>query len=310
MSDTTPDPLEPDADAYDSADAPDALAASAVVDGTATDAERVHVAGSTTAADLLGQFSADRAALTAEVTIDPAARASALAAAMSVFDELHRSAPDAAAAITGSVPVTAKVLTFERRKRQYRLVAGLAAAVVGVLGVAAIATNMSGSDSELSSSAAEATIAASGKVAADPAASPLAATADTESPSAASDQMTAAEAAPAASQAPAMTEAAADTESPAETEAPADTEAPAATEAPASGGAEPMAAVDTPEALRAWASTRLAPAEVDTTCVVQGAELLGQVTSLGADAIVVRDPATGVISSLDALTCAVLVTSP
>jgi hypothetical protein len=71
-----------------------------------------------------------------------------------------------------------------------------------------------------------------------------------------------------------------------------------------------MAAVDTPEALRAWASTRLAPAEVDTTCVVEGAELLGQVTSLGADAIVVRDPATGVISSLDALTCAVLVTSP
>ncbi len=71
-----------------------------------------------------------------------------------------------------------------------------------------------------------------------------------------------------------------------------------------------MAAVDTPEALRAWAATRPAGALEVFTCVPEGAEVLGEVTSFGVDAVVVRDPATGTLAALDALSCAVLLTSP
>lgn len=295
MSDTTPDPLEPNGDV---------LAAAAVVDGAATEAERARVAASAEAAGLLRQFTEDRDAV-ADVPVDPAGRAGAVAAAMAVFDSLHQSSPDAAAAAVAHTP--GKVLAFERRKRQYRMVAGLAAAVVGIVGVGALLSQQSDSDQDASSATAaaakvdEATAGgAAPRVAATESAADAAtmdaATGDTTSGAAAA-------AAPAATEAPAGTEAPAMTESAAATAAPADT-----TAAPSP---EPMAVIDTPQALSAWAATRPVGAGTlaASSCVGAGQEVLGDVVAAQRDAVVVRDPASGVITALDAATCATLLST-
>jgi hypothetical protein len=120
-------------------------AASAAVDGLATVDERALVESSQTLQADVERFAGVRASV-ADVQVPPGAREAALAAALAAFDELGRAdstspadgAPDAR-------PVPAVVTLPSRRRRQYRALVGVAAAVV-VLGVGAVAVTNRGAD--------------------------------------------------------------------------------------------------------------------------------------------------------------------
>ena len=122
---------------------PSRLLASAAFDDEATSDERVQVAASSELQDEVEAYRDLRDQLR-DVEVPPAARESAITAALAAFDSL-------ATSVRTVAPVVA---LHGRRQRQYRWLGGAAAAaLIGVLVVGAIAT--SGGQDEKSSSVAE-----------------------------------------------------------------------------------------------------------------------------------------------------------
>lgn len=305
----------------------DLLAVSALLDGTATADDVARVDADPALRELLDVWRDQRTAL-ADVAVPAQAREAALAAAMAAFDLLqaehqteHQTEGAAADAVDGiaaaPTPAPGNVIRFERRRRTYRLLTGVAAAV-GVLFVGALVVgglgSMGGSDEESTAIAPEAAAKSplpdAARVADDPA----------------TPMMESAEAAPMGGADPTgeAGDAAFSTASPAATESAAAsevTEAPAATEAPApensadsiSGAADLVVAITTPQALLDYANTQqpiLPLPGLALPCVAEGDEAVGEVTYQGTPAVVVRDPQTGEVRALDLdAGCAVLATA-
>lgn len=279
MTDDAHDPSAPD---------PHESALSALVDGVATADERALVEGSPELTAELAGLHAQRAALR-DVPVPAAAREAAIAAALAVFDELH--APAAASADVAG----ARVFALQRRRRQYRVLMGAAAAIVAVVGVGALAIGGSGSDD--SSTAIVADEAARAPESAKTAgADELSAPAATDAP--------AAEAA-----AEAATEAAPDD---AGDQAPAATFTPLATigSIDAAGGAA-LDSIESADELLAWSQGRAVVLAADGTtlaCVPADTEAIGQVLFEGRQVVIARDPATGTIAAYDLVDCTLVVT--
>lgn len=303
----------------------EALAASAVVDGTETADERALVDASPQLEAWIESYHHILAELD-DVPVPTAARASALAAALAVFDELHAVDTPAAAAAPAAAdavatPTAAVVSLADRARRRWnpRIVLGAAAAVVAVLAIGGVIIDRGRSNDDTLSSA--------------DTASPLGETSRKTDASSA-PQLNQTQMAPVESAAPAMTISAipaggADvgTATPTMDAASADTAAPTATDAPAdtTAGAAPSTFASTvtervldQQELLAYAArviatggspaaTTPAPAPA-RACPTDGAEVLGDVL-YGPDAVparVVRDLTTGAIRAESLDTCQVL----
>ena len=281
MNDDALDPTTP---------SPELEAVAAVLDGTATPAERALVEASPELQSLLADLTADRAAIAdlADIEITTEVREWSIAAALSAYDQML-AAPVAAAAAAPApaAPAGATVVRFERRRKAYRAVMGAAAAVVVVVGVALIGSGGSDDDQTVTPMAATAKSQAS---APDPA---LAATS-------ADGGMTAEPTADATAES-------------------AGTAVPnVATESTSPGSPAYTIGVDgatvgtdlqAPQDLVDFAMGRSAMVPVEGEafpCVADGAEAIGTATYQGIDAMIARDPATGRITAFDLTTCAPL----
>jgi hypothetical protein len=127
--------------------------ASAYLDGELDVVARASAAADSDIMAMVDSFTRVRAELSDVEPVVDSTRTAAMAAALAEFDA-RQSAADAALA-----PAAAKVTSLSsRRMRAYRVVTGVAAAaVVGVLAVAAL--NSNGADDEMSSAAVETSVA-------------------------------------------------------------------------------------------------------------------------------------------------------
>jgi len=129
-----------------------ALAVSAVLDGTADDAQRALVDASPELRSWIDSYRATAAEM-ADIEVTATARESAIAAALAVFDELQATSADAAAATVAPVAPVAPVLSLaDRARRRWnpRAVLGAAAAIVAVLAIGTVIANTGGSDDDSS----------------------------------------------------------------------------------------------------------------------------------------------------------------
>lgn len=279
MNDDALDPTTP---------SPELEAVAAVLDGTATPAERALVEASPELQALLADLTADRAAIAdlADIEITTEVREWSIAAALGAYDEML--AAPVAAAVAATTPAGATVVRFERRRTAYRAVMGAAAAIVLVLvGVAVIGSGGSDDDQTVT---------------------PMAATA--KSQASAPDSALAATAAEGGMAAEPVADATTEAAGSAVPNAATDSTSPAS---PAytigAGGATVGSDLQSPQDLVDFAMGRSAMVPVEGEafpCVADGAEAIGTATYQGADAMIVRDPATGQITAFDLTTCAPL----
>jgi hypothetical protein len=273
------------------------LAVNALIDGTATAADQATVEVSPELQRSFEELQRNRIAV-AQVHVQHEDRETAIAAALAVFDDLSNVTTSAAGTTPGSAAVAAVVVPLHgrpARSRQYRFLMA-AAAAVAVLFVGAAVLNGRGSNDQASS-------------AADAAAKVSDTTSAAAEPLAASDAATSMQVGGNAS-----TEAAATTAGAGGVEV--------ATSAPTvriesqstiggiPGPADPSVPLIADEnGLRTFSSQRAALPVTDGmgfSCVPPGADVLGQVVYQGIDAVVVRDPATRVVTVFDLATCAVI----
>jgi hypothetical protein len=206
-------------------------------------------------------------------------RAAALSAALAEFDAAHAQAATAA-------PVSALAM-FRRRRAQYayRIVGVAAAALVGVVAIAAVVSNDSGDQKSSATVPAEIAAADTGQRNKAPEA--------TEAPG-----ILSMEAAPPAVDTPeallqfAVAQTAMAADSSASAPAAASGSATSSTAATGAGGAE----APTMDALPATASS----------CVTGEQTLIGPITVLGAPAYAIQDGPTGELRAVDATDCHVL----
>jgi Meckel syndrome type 1 protein len=272
--------------------------ASAYVDGELDAAEQSAAAADPETMAMADSFVRIRAALADVAPVADDLRSAALTAALAEFDARDSAMPVAAGAVAAVTPLKA------RRVRTYRLLTGVAAAlVVGVVAVAAL--NSTGDDTQ-SFSAIEASVpAATAESAEQPSlkvADTAAAAADTAAgqPAAGSAADSAATVVPAVDSQDALVQYAAGngevggttSAAPLATAAAA---AVAATAAPAETDAAPVP----PAAAPAVASYQT------PSCLPSNDTILGPVTVRGIPALVVRDPSTGVVQAIDAADCTV-----
>ena len=273
--------------------------ASAYVDGELDAADRGAAAADPEAMAMADSFVRIRAALADVAPVADDIRSAAIAAALAEFDTRKMATPVAAGAVAAVTPLKA------RRVRTYRLLTGVAAAlVIGVVAVAAL--NSTGDDTQ-SFSATEVS-AAPGVAATESAEQPSLKVADTgaaaETAAGQADAGSAADSAaaivPAVDSQQALAQYAADNSEvggstsaapppTTATAAVAVTAAPAATEAaPALPAAAPAAAsYQTP------------------SCLPPNDTVLGAITVRGTPALAVRDASTGVVQAIDAANCTV-----
>ncbi|MEK7424691.1 MAG: hypothetical protein AAB131_12745 [Actinomycetota bacterium] len=262
------------------------LAVNALIDGTATAADQAVVDASPELQHLLHELQINRAALR-QVEVPSDARERAVAAALAAFAAPLDPAGNDPLAAAAASSATSTVVQFERRRRQHRLLGAAAAVAVLLVGAAAFA-NLGGSDDQATSAGTAsapkiegATDSSEGQVAAtrmaDPALSDPAAAVEMEAP--------AATGAPAASETPATID---------------------SIGAPADQIAEQL---DSELELLAYAADREplpgAP-EGGISCAGTDAAVLGEVVYVGRSAVVVRDPASGVVTAFDSATCEVI----
>lgn len=131
------DPTDP----TDPIDELDALA-SDHLDGRTTPAEAERVASDPEAAARVAALEAARAALRAEVAVDPEAREAAIAAALDAYDA------ERGGAATGLAPVTAPAIGRTASRRTLQLVAIAAAVILLALAVPLLAGLDGGDDAE------------------------------------------------------------------------------------------------------------------------------------------------------------------
>jgi len=279
--------------------------ASAYLDGELDAAERQAVEADPQAMAIVESFSAVRSSLTGIDAPDERSKASALAAALAEFDQLHASSVVAA-------PPAAIALLRHRRMRTYRFVMGTAAAAV--IAVVALAAINSGSDSS-SSSATEALAAGAGaqlptpKVADSSAAenASIAAAAGTAAPADAAAQAGVAPtgtalAIPAIDDAQALAAYVADRNRTFASVAPSTTAAASAATvaAPPESSAAPSPASVAPDFTTFAVPSCLQPSQV----------VLGPITVSGAPAFAVSDTSTNSVEAIDATDCHVFFSTP
>jgi|CXWL01.1.fsa_nt_gi hypothetical protein len=258
------------------------LAVNALIDGTATAADQAVVDASPELQHLLHELQINRAALR-QVEVPSDARERAVAAALAAFAAPLDPAGNDPLAAAAASSATSTVVQFERRRRQHRLLGAAAAVAVLLVGAAAFA-NLGGSDDQATSAG----TASAPKVEGATDSSGATRMADP----ALSDSATAVEMA-----------------------LPAATAAPAATETPATIGSigapvdQLAEQLDSESELLAYAADREplpgAP-EGGISCAGADAAVLGEVVYVGRSAVVVRDPASGVVTAFDSATCEVI----
>lgn len=250
-----------------------AEAASAYLDNELDPAERAVVAADPDVMSMVDSFSRVRAVLSETEAVEADSRTSAIAAALAEFDARH--APSLA---RQPVPAATIMSLQSRRMRAYRVVTGIAAAlVIGVVAVAALNTSR-GNDSK-SSSASEGTTAAA--AASDAGLPQLKATANTAASSADASTTVAAASAGATP-----------------------------VESAAAAGPE----IDTRDALKEYAAElrigQAAPAPAATSsgpsCLTSDQTILGPIVFQGTPAYAVRKQSTGAVQAVDASDCQVL----
>ena len=262
--------------------------ASAYLDGELDTTERVAAAADPNVMAAVDSFARVRAALGQVEPVVESTRTAAIAAALAEFDAIH--ATTSLAAMPAAA--TARVISMQsRRMRTYRVLTGVAAAlVVGVVAVAAL--NSSNSDSDQSTSAIEATAApAAVESPADEAVPKAADSDDAGLVPAAGDvlaERTAAEV-PAIDSSQELTQYASGLELAASTAAP-----PAGTPT-----------TDTPTL--AAADTAAGGAAAQPSCITSDQVVLGAIVFQGESAFAVRDDSTGALQAIDAVDCRVLV---
>lgn len=266
--------------------------ASAYLDGQLEADERAVVEGDPDALALVDSFARIRAELSDVLPADDAARAAAIAAALGEFDARHDAGPPAAAAAAVVTPLPS------RRDRGYRVLMGVAAAVViAVVGIAAINSSKGNDNNSSAAVAPEQTVEPPQlKIAAD---------------TAAADAGNAAGAAPAGTAAPgaASIESAVTAlpEINSKQELAAFARSFESATAPAPAGSTTVAAAS---ATTAAAATGVNDSSFQSPCLTTGVTELGQVVYSGKPAVVVVDNATGTVKALDAADCSVLETVP
>lgn len=294
----------------------DVDAVSAVVDGVATPAEQAVVESSPELRRLVATMTSNRAHLTS-VSVPTESRECAVTAALAAFDART---PTVVAEGAETNPATApNVVRLERRRRQYRLAMG-AAAAVAVLFVGAAATGWLGRGDDSSTAAqrkseapaldlqaAEGTVAGGDAAAAAPAATDAASSEAASADAPAEDVIEAS-----------VLESfdASDQRKPSDA-----TDAPAAANPPApvatigsidDGAGVDVDRIDSPAALAVYAldRPRLIASDDGISCIIDDAadvELLGTIIYDGIDAVVVRNSTSGVVSARDLATCSVIV---
>ena len=315
-SDAT-DPTTSD-DATSASVSADVVAVSAVVDGVATPAEQAAVDSSAELFELLATMTAIRGRL-ASVSVPTESRESAVTAALAAFDT-RTSTVVAVGAETDSA-MAPNVVRLERRRAQYRLAMG-AAAAVAVLFVGAAATGLLGRSDDDSSTAAQLQSeapaldlqAAEGTVAAGDAAT--AATAAASATESAAESSNAASSDAAASEGVIEASAVDSFDASDQRGAPSDAPAPDAPDATIGsindGAGVDVDRIDSPAALAVYAldRPRLIASDDGISCITDDAadvELLGTIIYDGTNAVVVRNRTSGVVSARDLATCSVIV---
>ena len=276
--------------------------ASAYLDGELDAAQHEAAAADAATMSLVDSFAQVRATLADVGPVDEDARSSAITAALAEFDARQAAAPIAAGAVATVTPLQ------RRRMRSYRFVAGFAAAaLVGVVAVAAL--NSTGDDSNPSS--ANEAVVPLGAATVDSPQTPALKVGDTQA--AATEAVTLPVAAGSAADSSATIVPAVDSPAdltvyaasingdataagaPAATETPA-TSAAAATGATAATTTEPAPGSPVPAAASAYQTPACMPL-YDT--------VLGAVTVKGAPAFVVRDTSADMLRAVDAANCQV-----
>ena len=138
------------------------------------EASRATVAADPRLSALFEAMTANRSALVAdEPSVDPAMKATALAAAMSVFDDMQ-------ASVAGAEAAAAALVRKRRSLRLFRSAGAVAASAAVVVGIVAIAPNLStgGSDGSTAGDTASATTAAPAATTAAASAAPQASRAE------------------------------------------------------------------------------------------------------------------------------------
>lgn len=259
--------------------------ASAYLDGNLDAAERSSAAADADTMALVDSFARMRVTLADVVPVSDDTRSAAIAAALAEFDARRSPAPVASAAVATVTRLQA------RRMRVYRLVTGVAAAaVIGLVTVAAL--NSAGDDSKTSSSA---TVALPSEAATrESTQGPAFKTSQTEAVAGASAETSVAAGGVAADSASLAVP-------------PIDNEQALAEYASSFGGVD----VASPPA-PAGTNAPLAAAEPTLgiasrpLCISSNDTVLGAITVLGTPAFAVRDTSTGVVRALDADDCRVL----
>lgn len=261
------------------------LAVNALIDGTATAADQAVVDASPELQHLLHELQINRAALR-QVEVPSDARERAVAAALAAFAAPLDPAGNDPLAAAAASSATSTVVQFERRRRQHRLL-GAAAVAVLLVGAAAFA-NLGGSDDDVASSGTASAPKIEGA---------------TDSSDAEGEATRMAD--------PALS----DSAGAVEMALPAATAAPAATETPATIGSigapvdQLAEQLESESELLAYAADREplpgAP-EGGISCAGADAAVLGEVVYVGRSAVVVRDPASGVVTAFDSATCEVI----
>jgi hypothetical protein len=277
--------------------------ASAYLDGELDATERAAASADPAVMAEVESFARVRAALGEVDPVVASTKTAAIAAALAEFDAIHAipespMTPALAPEGTHVAAAATNVVSLQsRRMRAYRVLAGVAAAaVVGVVAVAALNTN-GGSDREVSSSATEIQAATPSELPSTKAAGAIeAATEATEAPAAtmaaaAEDDSgvaadSAAAAVPVIETKQELQEFAAGVESSrtsTESSQPLSAEAPPQYGSPSPGGYAPP------------------------SCLSSDQVVLGPILFQGADAVAVRDTATGALQAVDAVDCHVLI---
>jgi hypothetical protein len=268
--------------------------ASAYLDGELEADQRAAVENDPDAMAMVDSFARIRTELNAFRPADDAVRSAAFAAALAEFDARPEDGGEAAAAAVVT-PLAS------RRDRGYRVLMGVAAAVVvAVVGIAALRSS-TGHDENSS------TAAVAPQETAEPPQLKIAdtAAADANSAAGAAPAGTAAAAAEATSIESAVTSIP-EIDSKDELQAFANSFQGVASPAPVAS----TTIAATTETTAAAATPSLGDSSFESPCLTPGVTELGQVLYRGAPAVVVRENATGIVEALDATACRVLETVP
>jgi negative regulator of sigma E activity len=263
--------------------------ASAYLDGELDATERAAAAGDPEVMAIVDSFTRVRAALGEAEPVVESSRTAAIAAALAEFDSIHATvSPSPMPAAT-----TARIISMQsRRMRTYRVLTGVAAALV--VGVVAVAALNSTDTSDQASTAIERSAAPAATEAPAEAAVPKAADSDdTGLVPAAGDVFseTTASEVPAIDNSQELTEYASGLELAASTAAPADA---ATTDAPVGAAADAAAG----------------SADAPPACIRPDQVVLGAIVFQGDSAFAVRDDTTGALQAIDAVNCRLLVEVP